>query len=251
MYENIVLDKIEKEINSHSFLSTITLVLDMIAGDANKDHQFYKMNAKNITLQEELAVSKLFEKDVYNYLDTSIQKDNFRFIYIPDSDEYLYTMNYSSASNINDNVNTFTTFIFGNKIKDDIKLKTFICLVIICKIEYYISKTYKVNIGDANDNIFNYCIIKNNIYNPDFINALIAVINIYICYFRTLDSLLNLKYNDYDEIVDLIPSLYASDSKLLDVFDICYKYAITKDTTESDYKDLINNAFEIVMYKYN
>ncbi len=238
MYEKLVLSNLDNEVINSVFLGTIDTVLSMIREEA--PNPYYKMSSSMVTLEEELAFYAYFEDDIYSNIDISMQRNNMRFIYLSNKNDAYKHICYSLHSKVSDVDQLFTTFFICKKVKDDSEItEEFICSVILNYMRSLISDKYRIDMYDLID----YC-INGNIEKSDFINAFLRLMDIYICYFRTLDQVLNLKYGDCTRIVEAI-NLFGCSDILRNIEELCYRYAITEDHDPGDYKILCKECLSM------
>lgn len=238
MYEKLVIDNLENEVINSTLLGTIDTVLSMIREEA--PNPYYKLVSSMITLQEELAYNMLFDDSIYDNLDISMQKNNLRFIYLPDKDISFICTNFSIHSYVSETDKMFCTYFIGKHVKNEASFaRKLVCTIIFNYINSIILDKYNTDINK----LINYC-YRYNYYEPDFIGALLGLIDIYICYFKAVDEILDLKFDDWEEISKTINYCRFYDHTML-IAESCYKYAITEDHDPGDFKILCNECVNI------
>lgn len=238
MYEKLVIDNLENEVINSTLLGTIDTVLSMIREEA--PNPYYKLVSSMITLQEELAYDMFFDDSIYNNIDISMQKNNLRFIYLPDKNTSFTYINFSIHSYVSETDKMFCTYFIGKLVKNETSFtRKLVCIIIFNYINSIILDKYNTDINK----LINYC-YRYNCVEPDFIGALLGLIDIYICYFKVVDKILNLKFDDWEEISKIISHYRFYDHTRL-IAELCYKYAITEDHDLGDFKILCKECVNI------
>ena len=257
-YSNCELSRLYNEIATPTFLTTIREVLEMI-NDSEAD-AYFRMNANNITLEEEIMFENVFNiKDYHKYLPSSMQKNNMRFFYLSDVNFNYTHIDYCIKSRIDESKNNeFSSYFIGKLVKkcEDVTID-FVLILILQKIIRHLDKSYSINFKD----LYLYCFkSKENCINSDYINACISLFHIFITLFRILDKIINLKYKDCDKVIKSI----IDDDLMLDLeihlrygfvnIDImqkviieCFNFAITDNKDPGDYEIMVKKCFELLL----
>lgn len=222
---------LEKGVVTQSNIDMINIVLDMISNKV--ENQRYNMSSNNISLEE-----RLFFKEVTGrYMEVedlklTIMRGSYRFIYVPKFDDMHYHLEFTRNPITNDTATLYNTFIIGDYI-DQMKsfLLLFISDVIMTMINKYINECL----------IHQPVIVESTRILDSKVTDYIFAVNYFITLFKMLDAIMNLKYADF---------MYVKEHLALKVegikvdLEAIYKYAITSNTTEDDYKDLLYNVIE-------
>ena len=118
-YDNCEFSRLYNTIATPSFLALIRNILDMI--DKGESYSEYRVNQRNVTLEEEIVFTKLYKiEDYHKYLQSSIMKNNMRFYYMPDVDFGFYNISYTIKSTIDETKNNnFISYFIGKKAKEE------------------------------------------------------------------------------------------------------------------------------------
>lgn len=236
-YDNCEFSRLYNTIATPSFLALIRNILDMI--DKGESYSEYRVNKRNVTLEEEIVFNKLYNiEDYHKYLQSSIMKNNMRFYYMPDVEFDFYSISYTIKSTIDDTKdNNFISYFIGKKVKEnDNSMMDLIIHIILNMITKEVKSSYNINC----DHLFSYCFNRNNIENSDYINACISMFHIYVTLFRIMDNILNLKYKDGPGIIEII----ANDILSANVLNHLYDFAITDNKDPGDYEIMVKNCFD-------
>lgn len=254
---NINLSSLYDKVATQGFIDTIKKVLDMI--DTNDSQSMYRMNASNITFQEDI-LAHVIDKDINlrDYTGTSIQKNNIRFCYIDDKDFYYDKIIYPIHSNIDDTDNMMISFIIGSKAKRTDMYELLISIIyskILVETQEY---TNGCDIFDiVNDSIFRDAMSpKSN----DRIQYMLNFVDLYSTLFRILDDVIDLKYEEFDDISNVLYKKIFEISTAVEYnndidkrvklaykiyFKRIYEYSVTRNSDEEDYKELIYKLIEL------
>lgn len=239
-YDNCEFSRLYNTIATPSFLSLIRNILDMI--DKGESYSEYRVNKRNVTLEEEIVFNKLYNiEDYYKYLQSSIMKNNMRFYYMPDVEFDFYSISYTIKSTIDETKdNNFISYFIGKKAKEeDNTMMDLIIHIILNMIAKEVKSSYNINC----DNLFSYCFNRKNIVNSDYINACISMFHIYVTLFRIMDDILNLKYKDGPGIIEII----TNDILSTNVLNHLYDFAITDNKDPGDYEIMVKNCFDCLL----
>ena len=236
-YDNCEFSRLYNTIATPSFLTLIRNIIDMI--DKGESYSEYRVNKRNVTLEEEIVFTKLYKiEDYHKYLQSSIMKNNMRFYYIPDADLGFYSISYTIKSTIDETKdNNFISYFIGKEVKDDDHAMMFLLVHIILNM---IVKEVKSSYNIDYDDLFEYCFNKKNITNSDYINACISIFHIFITLFRIMDDILNLKYKDGPEIIKML----SSNEHHFIILNHLYNFAITDNKDPGDYEIMVKNCFD-------
>ena len=239
-YDNCEFSRLYNTIATPSFLTLIRNIIDMI--DKGESYSDYRVNKRNITLEEEIVFNKLYNiEDYYKYLQSSIMKNNMRFYYMPDVEFDFYSISYTIKSTIDETKdNNFISYFIGKKAKEeDNTMMDLIIHIILNMIAKEIKSSYNIDYDD----LCRYCFNRKNITNSDYINACISMFHIYVTLFRIMDDILNLKYKDGPEIIKMI----SSNEYYFAILNHLYIFAITDNKDPGDYEIMVKNCFDYLL----
>ena len=239
-YDNCEFSRLYNTIATPSFLALIRNIIDMI--DKGESYSEYRVNKRNITLEEEIVFNKLYNiEDYYKYLQSSIMKNNMRFYYMPDVEFDFYSISYTIKSTIDETKdNNFISYFIGKKAKEeDNTMMDLIIHIILNMIAKEIKSSYNIDYDD----LCRYCFNRKNIIYSDYINACISMFHIYVTLFRIMDDILNLKYKDGPEIIKMI----SSNEYYFAILNHLYIFAITDNKDPGDYEIMVKNCFDCLL----
>ena len=183
MLKDINLDDLLK-LNNMSFVCKVKTLLRSV--HSGEFESMYKLSKTNINVVEKVAFRKEYgnDKSIYDYLDSSMYLDanrTIRVIFVNDEKQCTITKFFKKC-NIDGKVNSFATIFLGTDFITDENV-TYQYL-------YNIVNAYIIN------NIDSHYMIDNRNYE---ININKNALNLNIAKFSILDSILDLKYDDFDK----------------------------------------------------
>jgi hypothetical protein len=262
--------ELEKEINSPSLISLLSKTVDMIVDD-NTDY-FDKVKSDTITIDDKFSYEVLFPKtklSLYDYIDTSIFKrynnSIIKIFYINDQtiDQKYYANNkycpcvpYGKINKIDNNITCFRDYFIPSLSEYEDKETAIIAIIsniLASEIESYIIDKYNVDFEALSKELERYLFDK--IYRTYTIPCVKIYVDYAITYYRILDMVFNLRYEDFEKVSRLsmaidyfMPNIDARSLRkwnpaVYNLEELCYKYAITTSTDYNDYLEVLKQVY--------
>ncbi len=240
MYEYYDLSDLYNEINSGVFVTAIPTVLRVIYDSTNVS--FTEIKPSNVTLEDEIMMEMIFgdqKSDSGKLYDVALMVNNTRFYINKRAGVIFNNIKYSIKSNIDDTkINHFSTFFIGTCEWSSVYDNSLIGSIVFSRIISILNEKYNLDAFKLSK----YLLDSHVIINPDFINAVRSLIDIYVALFRSIDKYADLRYEDFEDFLKIFEDIHYYDIYLVEIMKRSYEFAITTNNDPGDYDNLVKNS---------